>query len=230
MQTVTIQLTTTLEQADASIAVGTGAPFRVVELRLRDATDAVRERQLVRAGCFQQPRTQPRLRSRHARPPRIYRLRRPPRSAVPENLLRGVPAASGHDRQAVLVGLDQRPQQHDLEPGRHARGLHRVQRHGRLPVAEPRLQHDRNPGRVRQRHPGRAEAVRRRPVSHHGPEAAGACPVGVPHAPEARGPDPEQRLLGRHLFLGELRSGGAVLGQRTPRPPGRRFRPASTTR
>jgi hypothetical protein len=40
MQTVTIQLTTTLEQADASIAVGTGAPFRVVELRLRDATDS----------------------------------------------------------------------------------------------------------------------------------------------------------------------------------------------
>lgn len=40
MQTVTIQLSTTLEQADASIAVGTGAPFRVVELRLRDSTDA----------------------------------------------------------------------------------------------------------------------------------------------------------------------------------------------
>lgn len=40
MQTVTIQLTTNLYQADASIAVGTGAPFRVVELRLRDATDA----------------------------------------------------------------------------------------------------------------------------------------------------------------------------------------------
>lgn len=40
MQTVTIQLTTTLEQADASIAVGTGAPFRVVELRLRDSTDS----------------------------------------------------------------------------------------------------------------------------------------------------------------------------------------------
>lgn len=40
MQTVTIQFTTTLEQADASIAVGTGAPFRVVELRLRDSTDA----------------------------------------------------------------------------------------------------------------------------------------------------------------------------------------------
>lgn len=39
MQTVTIQLTGTLEQADASIAVGTGAPFRVVELRLRDASE-----------------------------------------------------------------------------------------------------------------------------------------------------------------------------------------------
>jgi hypothetical protein len=40
MQTVTVQLSTTLDQADASIAVGTGAPFRVVELRLRDSTDA----------------------------------------------------------------------------------------------------------------------------------------------------------------------------------------------
>jgi hypothetical protein len=40
MQTVTVQFTTNLYQADASIAVGTGAPFRVVELRLRDTTDA----------------------------------------------------------------------------------------------------------------------------------------------------------------------------------------------
>lgn len=40
MQTVTIQLSTALYQADASIAVGTGAPFRVIELRLRDSTDA----------------------------------------------------------------------------------------------------------------------------------------------------------------------------------------------
>lgn len=40
MQTVTIQLTTALTQADASIAVGTGAPFRVVELLLRDQGDA----------------------------------------------------------------------------------------------------------------------------------------------------------------------------------------------
>lgn len=34
MQTVTVQLTTNLTQADASIAVGTGAPFRVIELLL----------------------------------------------------------------------------------------------------------------------------------------------------------------------------------------------------
>lgn len=40
MQTVTVQLTTNLYQADASIAVGTGAPYRVVELRLRDSTDS----------------------------------------------------------------------------------------------------------------------------------------------------------------------------------------------
>lgn len=40
MQTVTIQLSTNLTQADASIAVGTGAPFRVTELRLRDSTDS----------------------------------------------------------------------------------------------------------------------------------------------------------------------------------------------
>lgn len=35
----TVQLTTDLTQADASIAVGTGAPYRVVELILRDSTD-----------------------------------------------------------------------------------------------------------------------------------------------------------------------------------------------
>jgi hypothetical protein len=40
MQTVTVQLSTNLDQADASIAVGTGAPFRVTELILRDSTDA----------------------------------------------------------------------------------------------------------------------------------------------------------------------------------------------
>lgn len=40
MQCATVQLSTNLYQADASIAVATGAPFRVVELRLRDATDA----------------------------------------------------------------------------------------------------------------------------------------------------------------------------------------------
>lgn len=39
MQAVTIQLGTNLTQADASIVVGTGAPFRVVELRLRDGSD-----------------------------------------------------------------------------------------------------------------------------------------------------------------------------------------------
>lgn len=36
MQTVTVQFTTALTQADASIAVGTGAPMRVVELILND--------------------------------------------------------------------------------------------------------------------------------------------------------------------------------------------------
>ena len=40
MQTVTIQLSTNLDQADASIAVGTGAPFRVTELILRDGSDS----------------------------------------------------------------------------------------------------------------------------------------------------------------------------------------------
>lgn len=38
MQTVTVQFTTNLYQADASIAVGTGAPFRVTELVLRDVS------------------------------------------------------------------------------------------------------------------------------------------------------------------------------------------------
>ena len=38
MQTVTVQLTTNLYQADASIAVGTGAPYRVIELILLDAS------------------------------------------------------------------------------------------------------------------------------------------------------------------------------------------------
>lgn len=38
MQTVTVQFTTNLYQADASIAVGTGAPFRVIELRLFDSS------------------------------------------------------------------------------------------------------------------------------------------------------------------------------------------------
>jgi hypothetical protein len=36
MQTVTVQLTTALYQADASIAVGTGAAYRVIELVLND--------------------------------------------------------------------------------------------------------------------------------------------------------------------------------------------------
>lgn len=39
-QCATIQLTTLLTQADCSISVGTGAPFRVLELRLRDSTDS----------------------------------------------------------------------------------------------------------------------------------------------------------------------------------------------
>jgi hypothetical protein len=39
MMGTTIQLTTLLTQADASIAVGTGAPFRPIELILRDGTD-----------------------------------------------------------------------------------------------------------------------------------------------------------------------------------------------
>ncbi len=39
MQGTTIQLSTDLTQADASIAVATGAPFRPIELVLRDSTD-----------------------------------------------------------------------------------------------------------------------------------------------------------------------------------------------
>lgn len=39
VQSTNIQLTTLLTQADASIAVGTGAEFKPVELRLRDASD-----------------------------------------------------------------------------------------------------------------------------------------------------------------------------------------------
>ena len=47
MQTVTVQLTTNLTQADASIAVGTGAPFRVVELILNDVGGEGRTRSYV---------------------------------------------------------------------------------------------------------------------------------------------------------------------------------------
>lgn len=47
MQTVTVQLTTNLTQADASIAVGTGAPFRVVELILNDASQEGRTNSFV---------------------------------------------------------------------------------------------------------------------------------------------------------------------------------------
>lgn len=39
MQGTTVQLTTNLYQADASIAVATGAPFRTTELILRDGSD-----------------------------------------------------------------------------------------------------------------------------------------------------------------------------------------------
>ena len=39
MQGTSIQLTTILDQADASIAVGTGAPYRPIELILRDNSD-----------------------------------------------------------------------------------------------------------------------------------------------------------------------------------------------
>ena len=40
MMHATVQLGTNLTQADASIAVGTGAPYRVIELVLRDGTDS----------------------------------------------------------------------------------------------------------------------------------------------------------------------------------------------
>lgn len=47
MQTVTVQFTTNLTQADASIAVGTGAPFRVVELILNDSSQEGRTNSFV---------------------------------------------------------------------------------------------------------------------------------------------------------------------------------------
>lgn len=47
MQTITVQLTTALTQADASIAVGTGAPFRVIELILNDQSGEGRTRSYV---------------------------------------------------------------------------------------------------------------------------------------------------------------------------------------
>ncbi len=40
MAAATVQLSTSLYQANAIISVGTGAPFRPVELRLRDSTDS----------------------------------------------------------------------------------------------------------------------------------------------------------------------------------------------
>ncbi len=40
MMAATVQLTTALYQANAIISVGTGAPFRPIELRLRDSTDS----------------------------------------------------------------------------------------------------------------------------------------------------------------------------------------------
>lgn len=42
IQTITVQLTTLLTQADASIAVGTGAGFKVVEMELKDSSDSGR--------------------------------------------------------------------------------------------------------------------------------------------------------------------------------------------
>lgn len=42
VQTVAVQLTTNLYQADASIAVGTGAEFKVVDMDLRDNSDSGR--------------------------------------------------------------------------------------------------------------------------------------------------------------------------------------------
>jgi hypothetical protein len=40
MQGTTVQLTTNLYQANATISVGTGAPYRPVELILRDGSDS----------------------------------------------------------------------------------------------------------------------------------------------------------------------------------------------
>lgn len=40
MSNTTVQLTTTLDQANAVISVGTGAPFKVIELRLRDGSES----------------------------------------------------------------------------------------------------------------------------------------------------------------------------------------------
>ena len=40
MSNTTVQLTTNLDQANAIISVGTGAPFKVIELRLRDGSES----------------------------------------------------------------------------------------------------------------------------------------------------------------------------------------------
>ena len=47
MQTITVQLGTIFTQADASIAVGTGAEFRVIDLDLRDIGDSGRTNSFV---------------------------------------------------------------------------------------------------------------------------------------------------------------------------------------
>ena len=47
MQAITVQLTTLLTQADVSIAVGTGAPFRVIEMILNDVGGEGRTRSYV---------------------------------------------------------------------------------------------------------------------------------------------------------------------------------------
>lgn len=49
LQGITLQLTTLLTQADASIAVGTGAAFKTVELEFRDATQEGRTNSYVYA-------------------------------------------------------------------------------------------------------------------------------------------------------------------------------------
>ncbi len=49
VQGITVQLTTLLTQADASIAVGTGAGFKTVELILKDITDSGRTNSYVLA-------------------------------------------------------------------------------------------------------------------------------------------------------------------------------------